>query len=114
MKYLCLVYGEESAMQTVNDSECVANGEALQRSGHYVAAESLQPVATAATVRVRGGRVLLFDVQTGEFAPNEEFMALAGLRQVVRLRDGVVLEAVRQSDCPTVRLHSVWPHPCTS
>jgi hypothetical protein len=36
-------------MRTVNDSECFANGEALRRSGHYVAAEALQPATTAAT-----------------------------------------------------------------
>src|SRR5258708_4824387 len=47
MKFMCLVYGEEAQMATVNDNECIANGAALQQAGHYVAAESLQPIATA-------------------------------------------------------------------
>ncbi len=72
MKYMCLVYGEEQLMQTVNDSECIANGEALRQGGHYVAAESLQPVKTAATVRVRDGKVSVTD---GPFAEAKEVIA---------------------------------------
>jgi hypothetical protein len=72
VKYMCLVYGEEAAMRTVNDSECVANGAALQQAGHYVAAESLQPVATAKTVRVRDGKVTVTD---GPFAEAKEVIA---------------------------------------
>jgi hypothetical protein len=48
-------------MQTVDDAECVANGEALRRAGHCVTAESLQPIQTAKTLRVREGRVLVRD-----------------------------------------------------
>jgi hypothetical protein len=72
MKYVCLVYGEEHLMRTVNDSECVANGEALRSSGHYVAAEALQPASTAATVRVRDGRTVVTD---GPFAEAKEMIA---------------------------------------
>ena len=72
MKYVCLVYGEEQVMQTVDDRECVANGEALRRSGHYVAAEALQPAATAATVRVRNGKTVVTD---GPFAEAKEMIA---------------------------------------
>ena len=72
MKFLCLVYGEEKAMRTVNDAECVANGESLRRTGHYIAAESLQPVTTAKTVRVRGGKAVVTD---GPFAEAKEVIA---------------------------------------
>jgi len=72
MKYVCFVYGDEQAMRTVNDSECMANGEALKQAGHYVAAESLQPVATARTLRVRDGRV---NVTDGPFAEAKEVIA---------------------------------------
>jgi hypothetical protein len=72
MKYVCLVYGEESAMQTVDDADCAANGMALQQSGHYVAAEALQPVATAKTVRVRNGRPVVTD---GPFSEAKEVIA---------------------------------------
>lgn len=90
MKYLCLVYGEESAMQTVNDSECLANGEALQRSGHYVAAESLQPIATAATVRVRGGKTTVTD---GPFAETKEVIAGFYLIDARDLQEAIQLAA---------------------
>src|SRR5262245_17978028 len=72
MKYVCFVYGEERLMRTVGDHECVANGQALQKGGHYVAAESLQPIATAATVRVRNGKVTVTD---GPFAEAKEVIA---------------------------------------
>ena len=72
MKFVCFVYGEEKAMQAVNDQECMANGIALQQGGHYVAAEALQPVATAATVRVRNGKIAVTD---GPFAESKEMIA---------------------------------------
>jgi hypothetical protein len=72
VKYLCLVYGEEQAMRTVDDHECIANGEALRQAGHYVAAESLQPIATARTVRVRNGKVSVTD---GPFTEAKEVIA---------------------------------------
>lgn len=53
--------------------------------------DSTTLAAFADTVRARNGRVLLFGVQTGEFVPGEELVALTGLREVARLKDGVVL-----------------------
>ena len=44
----------------------------------------------ADTVRVRGGWVLVFDVQTPEFVPQDSLRAAPGLRIVARLRDGIV------------------------
>jgi hypothetical protein len=49
--------------------------------------------AFADTVRVRGGRVLLFDVAAVEFAPTALLMKTPGLRTVARLGDGVVLSS---------------------
>ena len=72
MKYVCFVYGEEPLMQTIDDRECLANGEALRQAGHYVAAESLQPASRAATARVRNGKVSVTD---GPFAEAKEMIA---------------------------------------
>lgn len=69
MKYLCLVYGEEQALQDMPDSDCLAYDEALRASGHCIASEALQPVATATTVRVRNGKVSVTD---GPFAETKE------------------------------------------
>ena len=55
MKYLCLVYLEEQKLHAVPDSECLVCGEGFRKRGLLVAAEALQPVDTATTVRVRNG-----------------------------------------------------------
>ena len=72
MKYLCLVYGDEQMMATINDGECLDWGQTLRQSGRYVAAEALQPVRTAKTVRVRDGKRSITD---GPFAETKECLA---------------------------------------
>ena len=72
MKYLCLVYLEEGKLRVVPDSECVACGQGLRDSGMLVAAEALQPIDTATTVRVRNGKVSVTD---GPFAETKEQLA---------------------------------------
>ena len=72
MKYLCLVYGEERALEGMRDADCLAYDRSIRESGHCVASEALQPVATATTVRVRDGRVSVTD---GPFAETKEQLA---------------------------------------
>jgi len=72
MKYLCLVYSEEKKLEGFPDSECMACAQGLQESGRMIAAEALQPVHTATTVRVRDGRVSITD---GPFAETKEQLA---------------------------------------
>ena len=72
MKYLCLVYLEEGKLRAVPDSECMACGNGFRETGVLVAAEALQPVDTASTVRVRGGRMTVTD---GPFAETKEQLA---------------------------------------
>lgn len=72
MKYLCLVYGEEGALQSMDDRHCVAYDEEIRKSGHCVASEALQPASTATTVRVRNGKVQVTD---GPFAETKEILA---------------------------------------
>lgn len=81
MKYLCLVYGEEAALQKMPDSHCLDYDEHIRASGHCVASEALEPVATASTVRVRNGKVSVTD---GPFAETKE--ALAGF-YLIEARD---------------------------
>ncbi len=61
MKYLLLVYAEESTLVDVPDAECVGFDTEIRESGQCVASEALEPVATAATVRVRNGRASVVD-----------------------------------------------------
>jgi hypothetical protein len=72
VKYLLLVYGEEEKIRQVDDLHCLAFDKSVRESGHCVASEALQPVATATTVRVRGGKVSVTD---GPFAETKECLA---------------------------------------
>ena len=72
MKYACLVYLEPGKLHAVPDRECKACGEGFRQSGLLVAAEALQPIDTAATVRVRNGQASITD---GPFAETKEHLA---------------------------------------
>jgi hypothetical protein len=72
MKYLLLVYADERELETFDDHECLAFDEGIRESGHCVASEALQSVATATSVRVRNGRTSVSD---GPFAETKEQLA---------------------------------------
>jgi hypothetical protein len=72
MKYLCLVYLEPGKLRSVPDTECKTCGDGFRSRGLLVAAEALQPVETATTVRVRNGKVSITD---GPFAETKEHLA---------------------------------------
>src|SRR5438270_12951076 len=64
MKYLCLIYEDESRFATTPKpemdkimSEYGAFGESIKKSGHHVAGYQLHPTDSATTVRSRGGKV---------------------------------------------------------
>ena len=86
MKYLCLVYLEEGKLHAVPDRECQACGDGLRQSGVLVAAEALQPVATASTVRIRNGKVSVTD---GPFAETKEQLAGFYLIEARDLNDAI-------------------------
>jgi hypothetical protein len=72
MKYVCLVYLEESKLHAVPDRECVTCGDGLARAGVLVAAEALQPARTARSLRVRNGQAIVTD---GPFTETKEMLA---------------------------------------
>lgn len=72
MKYVCLVYLEAGKLHAVPDRECANCGDRLRSRGSLVAAEALQPIETATSVRVRNGRVVVTD---GPFAETKEQLA---------------------------------------
>jgi hypothetical protein len=76
MRYLFLAYGDEKQLDAMSTSErdalanaCLANDEALRKSGHLLAVQGLQSSRTAATVRVQNGKVSITD---GPFAETKE------------------------------------------
>ena len=90
MKYLCLVYLEEHKLQAVSDSECKMCGDAFRDDGVLLAAQALQPVETAATVRVRNGKTTVTD---GPFAETKEQLAGFYLLEARDLNEAIQMAA---------------------
>ena len=90
MKYLCLVYGEERALQGMDDMDCLEYDESIRKSGHCVASEALESIATARTVRVRNGKVRVSD---GPFAETKEALAGFYLIEAKDMDEAVALAA---------------------
>jgi len=104
MKYLCLVYAEEQLLDGIDDAECMACNESLQRNGKRIAAEALHPVRSAATVRVRSGGVSVSD---GPFAETKEQLAGFYLIDAADLDDALGIAA----KIPAARVGSVEVRP---
>jgi hypothetical protein len=104
MKYLCLVYLEKEKLRAVADKECMACGDEFRKSGLLVAAEALHPVETAATVRVRNGKVSVTD---GPFAETKEQLAGFYLIDARDLNDAIQVA----SKIPPAREGSVEVRP---
>jgi len=79
MRYLVLIHLDEQMLgampekdlSVLNDRHLELN-ESLLKSGHFIEAEALEPAATTAVVRVRGGKVGVVD---GPFAETKEQVA---------------------------------------
>ena len=76
MKYLCLIYDDETIWPSMPREQADAiMGEYynftndIQKSGHYLGGNALQPTQTATTVRVRNGKLSSTD---GPFAETKE------------------------------------------
>jgi len=97
MKYLCLIYLNESQMDalpagemnTLNVKHLELN-DRLRVSGHFIEAEALQPSGEAACVRVRQGKVSVTD---GPFAETKELVAGFYLIEARDLKEAVEIAA---------------------
>lgn len=95
MNYLCLVYYDEKIMTSMSqrewddlNQECIACGEGLRESGHWLGGNALQPVETATTVRVRNGKISTTD---GPFAETREQLAGFYLLEARDLNEAITL-----------------------
>ena len=113
MRYLCLIYNEERQLSALSAEdfealvdEMVAYDEEMRRSGQVIASDALEPVRTAATVRLRDGQVSVTD---GPFAETKE--QLGGF-YLIEARD--LNEAIQLAGrIPSARLGSVEVRPIT-
>ena len=76
MKYLCLIYDDETRWDRMGKEEAGTMygeyrtyTEGITHSGHYLGGNPLQPTRTATTVRVRNGKAVTTD---GPFAETKE------------------------------------------
>ena len=111
MRYLCLIYEEETNAASMSKSESdafmgeyFAFTEGIKASGHYVGGEALQPVQTATTVRVRNSKVSTTD---GPFAETKEQLGGYYLINARDLNDAIQVAA----KIPSARLGSVEVRP---
>jgi hypothetical protein len=111
MKYVCLIYGDEAALQKMSKEEMgklaadsKAFHEALQKNGRFVAFHGLAGTNTATTVRVREGKTLTTD---GPFAETKEIL---GSVYVIEAKD--LNEAIRvAAKFPGARIGSIEVRP---
>ena len=111
MKYLCLIYDDESTWATMPKEqadammgEYFAFTEGIRQSGHYVAGDALQPTVTATTVRVRNGKISTTD---GPFAETKEQLGGYYLIEARDLNDAIQVA----SRIPSARIGSVEVRP---
>ena len=95
MKYLCLIYLDEEAMNALPPSEwnalireCIAYSDQLQASHYYLAGDALESVHTATTVRWRNGKLSATD---GPFAETKEQLAGYCLLEARDLNEAIQL-----------------------
>ena len=111
MKYLCLVFIDEKNLKALSgsesqslDDESLAYDDTLRRGGHFIAAEALQRPRSAATVRVRRGKVMVTD---GPFAETKEQVGGFILIEARDLKEAIQLA----SKIPVARLGAIEVRP---
>jgi hypothetical protein len=104
MKYLCLVYLDENKPSEVHDAECLSFAQGLIEREQCTAAEALESVQTATTVRVRNGKTSITD---GPFAETKEQLAGFYLIEARDLNDAIRIA----SQIPPAREGSVEVRP---
>jgi len=115
VRYAILIYDETTADPTAAPppdqavwDQVMADyntySDMLRDNGHHVAAEALQPVTTATTVRVRDGQTLTTD---GPFAETKEALGGFYLIEAADLDEALRLAAA----CPGAKFGSVEVRP---
>jgi hypothetical protein len=111
MRYLCMAYEEESKLNALSQNEwdalrkeTLAYVEELRNRGHLLAAEPLQSVRTATTVRVRNGKLSVVD---GPFAETKETLGGFFLIDARDLNEAIQVAA----RWPSARLGSIEVRP---
>ena len=113
MKFMCLVYNDDAALEAMPEAEFwafsnahVAVDEELKRSGHSLVAEALQPARTARTVRVRGGRTHVTD---GPYAEAKELVGGIYLIEARDMEEATAIAArIPSASVTGIEVRPVW------
>ena len=111
MKYLCMVFLDEKKLRTMSpaesqrlDDESLSYDETLRKSGHFVAAQALESVQDAKTLRLRNDKLSVTD---GPFAETNEQIGGFILIEARDLNEAMQLA----SKIPVIRLGGVEVRP---
>jgi hypothetical protein len=109
MKYMLLIYGDESAWSEAERAKCYVESAAFAQelavAGKYLAANPLHPVASATSVQVRSGKRLVTD---GPFAETREQLGGYFLIDAVNLDEAIkIAEKIPGAQLGTVEIRPV-------
>jgi len=101
MRFLCLVYFKPQTLAalspgekaTLNRDSMTYNDE-LRRKNHFIAAEALDPVRNARTIRVRRGKASVVDgpyAETKEVVGGFILISAAGMDAALQIAAGIPL-----------------------
>ena len=111
MKYLCLIYSDETQWPKLAKAEMdkmigeyLDFGDSIKQSGHYIGGNRLQPTTAATTVRIRSGKLSTTD---GPFAETKEQLGGYYLIEAKDLNDAILVA----SRIPGARFGSIEVRP---
>jgi hypothetical protein len=113
VKYLCLIYSDEKRIGSLSEPETKqlmgeygAFTQSVQKSGHLVGAERLQPTHTATTIRSRNGKVSTTD---GPFAETKEQLGGFYLIEARDLNDAIqVASRIPGTRTGSIEVRPIW------
>jgi hypothetical protein len=116
MKYLLLIYADESGWAKLSDAEQgqvfgehMALVESLRSAGKMLGGEPLEPSATASTLRLRAGKAVVTD---GPFAEAREQLGGFYLIEAGSLDDALAVAArIPEARSGAIEVRPVMPIP---
>jgi hypothetical protein len=113
MRYLCLIYQDESVSLKLPKAEAeqihgeyLAFTEEIKKSGRLLGNHGLQPTRTATTVRVRDGKVSTTD---GPFAETKEQLGGYYLIDAADLHEAIQIAAkIPSARFGSIEVRPVW------
>lgn len=116
MKYLLLIYSDETQWASMSEAEgqevmaeYMKYTQDIHKSGNYLGGDALQPTATATSVRVRDGKRLTTD---GPFAETREQLGGFYLVEAKDLDEAIDLAArIPSARVGTIEVRPIMPTP---